>query len=245
MRRKIVTSGKCTYCSQTFHGFSMGRHLESCKERETYLLSGIAGTPGKDSNSSNKSISDMVKTNDRVFLLQVSSRYMPEYWLFVDANASSCKLADIDSLLRRTWLECCGHLSHFTIEDEEYESRPDPDFGSDKDMRVALATILAHGMTFDYEYDYGSTTELVLKVVAVRPGKLRRGQVMLAARNDPISFECMSCRKAAATDVCSVCFWEGPEAMFCASCLKRHKCGEDMALPIVNSPRTGVCGYTG
>ena len=102
MRRKIVTSGKCTYCSQTFHGFSMGRHLESCKERETYLLSGIAGAPGKDSNSSNKSISDMVQTNDR---------------LFVDANASSCKLADIDSLLRRTWLECCGHLSHFTIED--------------------------------------------------------------------------------------------------------------------------------
>lgn len=224
----------------------MGRHLESCKERETYLLSGIAGAPGKDSNSSNKSISDMVKTNDRVFLLKVSSRYMPEYWLFVDANASSCKLADIDSLLRRTWLECCGHLSHFIIGDEEYESSPDQEFRS-KSMRVALDRIrvLAPGMTFDYEYDYGSTTELVLKVVAVRPGKLRRGPVMLAARNDPISFECTSCKKAVATDVCAVCFWEAPEAMFCASCLKRHKCGEDMALPVVNSPRTGVCGYTG
>lgn len=223
----------------------MGRHLESCKERETYLVSGIAGVPGKGSNSSNKAAGDRGKTSDLVFLLRVSSRYVPEYWLFVDANASSCKLADIDSFLRRTWLECCGHLSHFIIGEEEYESSPDPEFRS-KSMRVALDRILGAGMTFGYEYDYGSTTELVLKVVAVRPGKLKRGlPLMLIARNDPVSFECTSCKKAVATDVCSVCFWEGPEAMFCASCLKRHKCGEDMALPIVNSPRTGVCGYTG
>lgn len=213
----------------------MGRHLESCKEREAYLMSGIAGVLGKGSNSA----------EDRVFLIKASSRYMPEYWLFVDANASSCKLVDIDLLLRRTWLECCGHLSHFIIGDEEYESSPDPEFRS-KSMRVALDRVLVAGMTFGYEYDYGSTTELVLKVVAVRPGKLKRGlPLMLVARNDPVSFECTSCRKAVATDVCAVCFWEGPEAMFCASCLKRHKCGEDMALPIVNSPRTGVCGYAG
>lgn len=212
----------------------MGHHLESCKEREMSLMSRITGAASKGSD----------KAESRVFLIKAWSRYMPEYWLFVDAN-TRCRLTDIDSFLRRTWLECCGHLSHFIIDDEEYESYPDPDFGSDQDMRVALDTILAPGMTFDYEYDYGSTTELVLKVVAVRPGKLKRGPVVLAARNDPISFECTSCKKAAATDVCAVCFWEGPEAMFCASCLKRHKCGEDMALPIVNSPRTGVCGYTG
>jgi hypothetical protein len=213
----------------------MGHHLESCKEREAYLMSGIAGVPDKGSNNA----------EDRVFLLRVSSRYMPEYWLFVDANASSCKLADIDSFLRRTWLECCGHLSHFIIGDEEYESSPDPEFRS-KNMRVALDRVLGAGATFGYEYDYGSTTELVLRVVAVRPGRLKKGPpLMLVARNDPICFECTSCKKAVATDVCSVCFWEGPKAMFCASCLKHHKCGEDMALPIVNSPRTGVCGYTG
>lgn len=223
----------------------MGRHLESCKERETYLVSGIAGVPGKGSSSSNKAACDSGRTSDLVFLLKVSSRYMPEYWLFVDVNASCCKLADVDSLLRRTWLECCGHLSHFIIGDKEYESSPDPEFRS-KSMRVVLDRILGAGMTFGYEYDYGSTTELVLKVVAVRPGKLKRGPpLMLVARNDPVSFECTSCKKAVATDVCSVCFWEGPEATFCASCLKRHKCGEDMALPIVNSPRTGVCGYAG
>jgi hypothetical protein len=218
----------------------MGRHLESCRERERYLMSGVSGI----TDNSDKADGYRSKAGGRVFLIKATSRYSPQYWLFLEANAR-CRLQDVDSFLRGIWLECCGHLSHFIIDDEEYESSPDPDFGGDKDMRVALASVLEPGMTILHEYDYGSTTELVLKVVELRPGKLKKGPVTLAARNDPVHYECVSCKKAPATDVCSMCTCERPEAMFCASCLKRHKCGEDMALPIVNSPRTGVCGYTG
>lgn len=239
MGSKATTSGKCIYCSHAFAGSLMGRHLRSCAERERYLMSGIPGIADRKGNAGDES-----KTRDRVFLIKASSLYAPQYWLFLEANAR-CRLTDVDSFLRGIWLECCGHLSHFVIGDEEYESYPDPDFGSDKDMRVALASVLEPGMTVDYEYDYGSTTELVLKVVEARPGKLKRGPVVLAARNDPIHYECVSCKKAPATDICSMCTCEGPEDTFCASCLKHHRCGEDMALPIVNSPRTGVCGYIG
>lgn len=38
--------------------------------------------------------------------------------------------------------------------------------------------------------------------------------------------------------------WDG-EGWLCESCAKNHECDEDMFLPVLNSPRTGVCGYTG
>ncbi len=38
---------------------------------------------------------------------------------------------------------------------------------------------------------------------------------------------------------------QGDAGWLCDSCAEDHKCGEDMLLPVVNSPRTGVCGYTG
>lgn len=44
--------------------------------------------------------------------------------------------------------------------------------------------------------------------------------------------------------ICCGCKYSS-EAFFCKACGKKHECGEDMILPIVNSPRTGVCAYTG
>ncbi len=32
---------------------------------------------------------------------------------------------------------------------------------------------------------------------------------------------------------------------YCDKCIEAHECGEDYVMPIVNSPRTGVCGYVG
>ena len=64
---------------------------------------------------------------------------------------------------------------------------------------------------------------------------------------DPILFECHTCKKASATSICSICKSESSikQASLCDNCLKLYECGEDMALPIVNSPRSGECGYTG
>jgi predicted RNA-binding Zn-ribbon protein involved in translation (DUF1610 family) len=110
-------------------------------------------------------------------------------------------------------------------------------------MKVKLADILKPGLEFEHEYDFGTTTYLKLKVISERQGKLSKRPIQIISKNDPITFKCVSCGEVA-TAVCTQCIWE-EEAWFCESCLKKHECGEEMGLPIVNSPRTGMCGYVG
>jgi hypothetical protein len=35
------------------------------------------------------------------------------------------------------------------------------------------------------------------------------------------------------------------DEFYCDKCLTKHECGDEMSLPVVNSPRMGVCGYCG
>jgi hypothetical protein len=161
----MITHGKCTYCSRCFSSSMMARHLDSCKVRE-------------DSFSLSRSFlreddKKIQRTDDdAVLLLKVSSKYFPEYWLFIETYGV-CKLIDIDYFLRNIWLECCGHLSCFTINNEHYEIQPDPMFNS-RSMRVRLNKILQLGMIFEYVYDYGSSTELVIKVISSRCGSIKK-----------------------------------------------------------------------
>ena len=70
------------------------------------------------------------------------------------------------------------------------------------------------------------------------------GVIKLIARNEMPSIKC-KCGKDAKW-VCSECFYNNPEKAFlCDVCAKKHECGEDMLLPVVNSPRIGLCGYEG
>jgi hypothetical protein len=94
----------------------------------------------------------------------------------------------------------------------------------------------------DYVYDYGSSTELVVRSMGTVRGSLK-GVVQLAARNEPPTWPCDECGKTA-TVICSQCQYEGG-GFFCARHESGHGCGEEMLLPVVNSPRMGVCGYCG
>ena len=47
-----------------------------------------------------------------------------------------------------------------------------------------------------------------------------------------------------ATGLYTQCIYED-KGCLCDACAKSHECGEEMLLPLVNSPRAGVCGYTG
>jgi len=220
----------------------MRRHLESCEKRKNFYL------------EMNKKIKNLSQSNNIVFLLNISSKYYPEYWMFVEVDGRS-KLKVIDNFLRDTWLECCGHLSSFTIKGTRYESQldpfpfPDPFFNENsKTMEQSTSNIFQPGMNIDYVYDYGSSTELVLKVISDIPGKISgKEKVKLVARNNELVFKCTRCKKEIATKICAVCIHEKDRnrASFCNNCVNLHRCGEKMALPIVNSPRSGECGYTG
>ena len=65
------------------------------------------------------------------------------------------------------------------------------------------------------------------------------------ARNHAPEIPCDGCG-AAAAEVCSEHLqYPDADARFCEECAADHDCGGNRYLPVVNSPRTGLCGFTG
>jgi predicted RNA-binding Zn-ribbon protein involved in translation (DUF1610 family) len=284
---KQTSVGKCNLCNGSFGKSAMSKHLSSCKGRQADSMEPAGG----------------VGSPKTMFHILVEGNHSPEYWMHLDVPANA-RLVDLDGFLRKTWVECCGHLSAFTIEGTTYSSSPsddvmDQDWDEDeekveeedapdededvededdededgeeeeleeeddeytnrtfdlsrftvnrsareKNLDVKLGNILRPGMQFSYEYDFGSTTALKLKVISKNQGRPTEETVRILARNEPLVIPCSSCGQVA-TKVCSQCEWNG-EGWLCDECASSHKCGEEMLLPVVNSPRVGVCGYTG
>lgn len=229
--------GRCLACSAHVAKAQMTRHLQSCPQR----VRGAELLPGK--------------TTRQAHYLHVVAEGagLPEYWLHLDVRAST-RLSSLDDFLRAVWLECCGHLSRFTVGGVEYVSfdpRDDP-FEGEEDLRQMTArvdTALQPKMTFTYEYDFGTTTYLKLHVVSERVGIYRRDPVVILARNDPPDRPCAVCGKPA-THVCTMCIYTDAPAWYCdAACQRQHGCvdaaGDTYWLPVTNSPRVGQCAYTG
>jgi Plasmid pRiA4b ORF-3-like protein len=224
---KQTSTGTCSLCGKHFSRASMTRHLKACGLPD--LKSPVATAPAREPSS-------------RSFHLFVEARYNKAYWLHLAVPAEA-RLDRVDAFLRDIWLECCGHLSGFAIAGERYASDAGEDPGW-SGMKVRLGRILEPGMVFSYEYDYGSTTELSLKVVGLRDQGTHRGAVELLARNDAPQVSCERCGKHPATWICTECAYVD-QGWLCQGCAEDHGCGTEMCLPVVNSPRAGVCGYTG
>jgi hypothetical protein len=216
-----ISRGKCVFCQNDYARTGMSRHLEACKARQAALAA-----------------TDAPPT--RLFHLAVQGTYNPIYWMNLEVPASAT-LYDLDHFLRDVWVECCGHLSMFKIVTRRYMSSVEWDWDDDPDMGVELGQVLAPGLKFSYEYDFGTTTYLDLRVVAEREGAAMEGQsVQIMARNDPPDYRCEECGEPA-TLICVHCDYP----LLCNKCGETHACGEDGFLPVVNSPRMGMCGYTG
>lgn len=154
------------------------------------------------------------------------------YWLYAEARANA-SLKHLDAFLRKVWLECCGHLSAFSADRRELPM-----------SAVAGRAFGVPGTKIGYEYDFGSTTTLSGQAVSLHHGPKGREVVRLVARNAPLEESCSQC-EAPATLVCPYCQQEG-EALLCAKHADTHEhADEEVYLPVVNSPRMGVCGYTG
>ena len=162
--------------------------------------------------------------------LRIADAYDARYWIYVEMRADA-PLRQLDTFLRQLWLECCGHMSAFSADRHELS------MGSA--ANIALQSV---GGKFHYEYDFGSTTALTGHLLNGRSGPTGRFPVRLLARNDPLAFACAQC-SAPATVVCPYCPENG---LFCEAHAGVHEHAvEEAYLPVVNSPRMGVCGYTG
>jgi hypothetical protein len=225
-----TSKGTCTFCHGEFSKSAMTRHLEACQQR-------IAAEAKAESRQKAQ------KT--RKFHFVVEGCDLPVYWMHLEITASTT-LATLDQFLRNTWLECCGHLSAFEIGGVRYAvdagMYDDWNMG-EKSMRVRLDKVFIPGQSCSYEYDYGTTTELRLRVISERAIATKGNAIQVLARNTPPVILCEICGKPA-TEVCSQCIFDN-KGWLCDDCAEEHECGEEMLLPVVNSPRVGMCAYTG
>jgi hypothetical protein len=172
---------------------------------------------------------EKAKTPQIFFHVLVEGHGLPEYWMHLKVSGGA-SFRVLDSFLRKTWLECCGHMSAFNVGRDEVS------------MSKKLEGVLRPGMKLIHEYDFGSTTELLLTVISEFEADMGKKKVEILARNDPPQIKCSHCDNLA-THICVECDYDN--CWLCDDCAKDHECGEDMLLPVVNSPRTGVCGYVG
>ncbi|HCT64552.1 MAG TPA: hypothetical protein DIC60_04700 [Lachnospiraceae bacterium] len=218
-----TNDGKCMFCGETFGKAAIKKHLDKCNARtKEYITEDVAKA-------------------EKYFCIFAQGYENPEYWIYIDIPVNTT-LKVLDEFLRDIWLECCGHLSAFDINGQTFSCSPDKDYG-DKSMSIKLENVLAVGMKFDHEYDFGSTTSLKLKVISEFDGKKRKKEAKLLARNNPPIIKCSYCDQPA-TNVCCGCVYD-EDGWVCDDCIDKHECGEDMMLPVVNSPRVGVCAYEG
>ena len=220
------TSGQCRLCGKSFTRSGMQRHVRACRGK-------LGGTGAPDT-----------------LLLALQDRYLSSYWLIVEARAAATWY-DLDAFLRRIWVECCGHLSCFQQAGTTFVYDMD---GADewawnaRSMAAPIAGTLTVGSRFSYEYDFGTTTELVGRALDLVPGAARGPAIEVLARNDPPVHPCVECG-ANATTLCALCYqWAGDPCWYCDACSDRHRCSDPDGgyfLSVLNSPRVGLCGYGG
>ena len=229
------TRGYCKYCGKEYTRTGMVKHLQACKKKMN-LCEKAAGT-------------------EKYFELMLYGTYNKDYWLIIQIKENAT-LDDLDQFIRDIWVECCGHLSAFEIDGVSYEKEPDDDFGwgdPAETMEHKLKEIFEPDMLFGYEYDFGSTTELAIKVLEYHNAPKQSEKVVILSRNNPLEIQCSICSEHRASWINAADIY-GEELFWCEECADRLEEGEFKEdidsedvwlLPVTNSPRMGVCGYEG
>lgn len=101
----------------------------------------------------------------------------------------SAPLEKLDTYLRAIWLECCGHLSKFTIGGWG---------GRDIAKSRKADWIFGPSLVLRHLYDFGTTSETDIKVVGPREGKATtKLPIALLARNIMPETVCQECGELA------------------------------------------------
>ena len=214
------TRGACAFCGRKMTGNGMVKHLAACPKRKESI-------DECDQQDGEK---------EKIYHLKIQDAWLKDFWLHLEMRGSAT-LKYLDSYLRAIWLECCGHLSQFSAEGCR---------GEEIAMSTKAADIFHLGMELTHIYDFGTSSETQIKVVSEREGRpMTEHPIFLMARNELPEMETCACGKPGAW-LCMDCGDTSDEvAVLC----KEHGEGEEYQdhamLPIVNSPRTGRCGYEG
>jgi hypothetical protein len=222
MPRGKQSKGTCAYCGTEIAKNGVTKHLSACSERQT----AIQQAERKKSAS------------ETLYHLRVQDASTgSDFWLDLEMRGSKT-LKDLDFYLRGIWLECCGHMSQFSIGGWQGEEIP-------KSRRVDQ--VFTRGLELTHIYDFGTESVTLIKVVGAREGKPTTARpIALMARNLMPECECIECKQPAAW-LCMECLIEEDVwGTLCDQDARSHEhdnYGEPIRL--VNSPRLGMCGYEG
>jgi len=221
MPRGKQSKGKCAYCGQEIAKNGVTKHLATCPQRQD----AVAKAERKKGNP------------EALYHLRIQAAGLSEFWLDLEMRGSAT-LKDLDSYLRAIWLECCGHLSRFSVGGWS---------GREIAMKRKADEIFRPGVDLTHIYDFGTSSETLIKVVGMREGKPTTSRpIALMARNVMPECECIECKQPAAW-LCMECVIEEETwGTLCDEHAETHphdNYGEPVAL--VNSPRLGLCGYNG
>jgi hypothetical protein len=229
MPRKTASQGQCVYCGKVITSSVATRHLSACPKRLAIIEDAERNEPKAKSKSRTKS--------EALFHLRVKGEGRTDYWLNLEARGSST-LDDLDGYLRSIWLECCDHLSMFTTGGWS---------GEEIEMNTKLSQVFEPGVELTHFYDFGTTSTTVVRCVAVRQGHpTTKHPIALMARNLMPEHKCVKCAEPA-TMLCIGCLYEtGELGTLCAKHAETDPHGDyGDPMPLVNSPRSGMCGYDG
>ena len=100
--------GTCSFCDSDYAKGGMVRHLRACSEREAAIQS----ANGADAS-------------ETLYHLRAEDEWGRPFWLDLEMRGSA-SLKELDRYLRSIWLECCGHLSQFSVGDGAATRSPSP-----------------------------------------------------------------------------------------------------------------------
>jgi hypothetical protein len=221
MVRQKQSRGGCVYCNREMTKGGLSKHLRACVDRQKKI----------DQEARRRT------KEQTLYHLTVWDAWKNQFWLHLEIP-SSAELIVLDDYLRTIWLECCGHLSQFSVGGWSGEELP---------MNSRLDQIFVPNLVLTHIYDFGSSSETLISVVSERTGRpVKQRPITLMARNNLPQEKCIECKKPAQWQ-CEECVYEYDRLGFlCDKHMKVHP-HEDYGDPklIINSPRFGVCGYTG
>jgi hypothetical protein len=221
MPRKKQSRGTCSYCGREMAKGGMMRHLETCPKRQET----VAASAQKSGAS------------EALYHLRVEDAWGGDFWLNLEMRGKST-LKELDRYLRAIWLECCGHMSRFSA-----GGWGSPDIA----MSRRADQVFEPGDVFLHQYDFGTTSETLVKVVSSRQGAPTTARpIALMARNALPEAVCIACGQPASW-LCMECLIEDDVfGTLCDEHVETHPHDDyGEPVPIVNSPRLGMCGYEG
>ena len=221
MPRGKSSKGKCAYCGHEMAKNGVAKHLVACAQWKAVVTKAERKKSG----------------GETLYHLRVQAAGLSQFWLDVEMRGSAT-LQDLDGYLRAIWLECCGHMSQFSFGGWQ---------GNEISKKRRIGDVLELGAELTHIYDFGTSSETLIKAIGQREGEpVTSRPITLLVRNVMSESECIECHQPA-TWLCMECLYEdNVGGTLCEDHAKSHphdNYGEPV--PLVNSPRVGMCGYTG